>query len=53
MRFKQPSRRYFSSEYVIFTDEGEPKCYMEAIETDDKDKWMQAMQEELRSLKEN
>lgn len=26
---------------------------MEAIETDDKDKWMQAMQEELQSLKEN
>jgi adenylate kinase family enzyme len=52
-RSKKPSKRYFSGEYVTLTDEGEPQSFMEAIETDDKDKWMQAMQEELQSLKEN
>lgn len=53
MRVRQPSRRYSSDEYVTLTDEGEPQSFMEAIETNEKDKWMQAMQEELQSLKEN
>ena len=46
-RVRQPSRRYFSGEYVNFTDEGEPQSFVEADETDDKDKWLQAMQEEM------
>jgi ATP-binding cassette subfamily B (MDR/TAP) protein 1 len=52
-RVRQPSRRYFSGEYVNFTDEEEPQSFVEAVETDDKDKWLQAMQEEMQSLKEN
>lgn len=53
MRVRQQSRRYSPNEYITLTGEGEPQIFMEAIEMDDKDKWMQAMQEELQSLKEN
>ena len=42
-RNRQPSRRYFSDEFVNFTDEGEPQSFVEAIETDDKEKWIQAI----------
>ena len=52
-RVRQPSRRYFSDDYVTLTDEGEPQSFIEAIETNDKEKWMQAMEEEIQSLKEN
>ncbi|WVZ01079.1 hypothetical protein V8G54_027148 [Vigna mungo] len=52
-RQKQPSRRYFSDEYVNFTDEGEPQSFVEAMEMKDKEKWLQAMEEEMQSLKEN
>ncbi|WVZ17355.1 hypothetical protein V8G54_010337 [Vigna mungo] len=46
-RQKQPSRMYFSDEYVNFTDEGEPPSFVEAMEMKDKDKWLQAMEEEM------
>jgi len=49
----QPSRRYFSSECVNFTDEGEPQGFMEAIKTTNKEKWMQSMEKEMQSLKKN
>ncbi|WVY89808.1 hypothetical protein V8G54_035322 [Vigna mungo] len=52
-RQKQPSRRYFSDEYVNFTDEGKPQSFVEAMKMKDKDKWLQAMEEEMQSLKEN
>nr|KYP31853.1 Retrovirus-related Pol polyprotein from transposon TNT 1-94 [Cajanus cajan] len=53
MRVRQPSKRYFSDDYVNLTDEGEPQSFIEAIEMNDKEKWLQAMEEELQSLKEN
>ncbi|WVY90442.1 hypothetical protein V8G54_035956 [Vigna mungo] len=52
-RQKQPSRRYFLDEYVNFTDEGEPQSFVEAMEMKDKEKCLQAMEEEMQSLKEN
>lgn len=45
MRVRQPSKRYSLDEYVTLIDEGEPQSFMEAIEMDDKEKRMQAMQE--------
>ena len=51
MRVRQPSRKY--SSYVTLTGEGEPQSFVEAIETNDKERWMQAMKEEIQSLKEN
>ena len=35
------------------TNEGEPKCYDEAITDKHKDKWLSAMQDEMNSLHEN
>ncbi|WVZ01025.1 hypothetical protein V8G54_027094 [Vigna mungo] len=52
-RQKQSSRRYLSDEYVNFTDEGEPQSFVEAMEMKDKEKWLQAMEEKMQSLKEN
>jgi hypothetical protein len=52
-RVRQPSIRYFSGEYVNFTDEEEPQSFVEVVETNDKDKRLQTMQEEMESLKEN
>ncbi|RDY04253.1 hypothetical protein CR513_12058, partial [Mucuna pruriens] len=42
---RQSSIRYTSSEYVTLTDGEEPKCYQEAIESEEKQKWMDAMQD--------
>ena len=42
-RVRQPSKRYFSDEYVNLTNDGEPQSFQEAIEIDDKENWMQAM----------
>ncbi|WVZ20167.1 hypothetical protein V8G54_007489 [Vigna mungo] len=52
-RPKQPSKRYSSNEYVMLTDEGEPECYEEAIESEEKQKWLDAMQDEMKSLHDN
>jgi len=32
------------------TDEGEPEGYLEAIESEEKKKWLDAMQDEIKSL---
>ena len=37
-RVGQPSRSYFSDEYVNLTDDGEPQSFQEAIEIDDNEK---------------
>ena len=52
-RVRQPSKRYFSDEYVNLTDDGEPQSFQEVIEIDDNEKWMQVMKEEMHSLVEN
>ena len=41
------------SEYILLTDEGEPQSFSEAETHADKDRWVQAMQEEMDSLQKN
>ena len=52
-RKTQPSRKYPSDEYVTLTDGGEPECYEEAMDSDQKQKWVDAMQDEMQSLYDN
>ena len=52
-RQRQPSRRYSTDEYVMLTDAGEPESYQEAIESEQKEKWLVAMQEEMDALQKN
>ncbi|KAL3835280.1 hypothetical protein ACJIZ3_003671 [Penstemon smallii] len=52
-RERQPSRRYPTDEYVFLTDGGEPNCFEEAMESEDKEKWLSAMKEEMKSLHDN
>ena len=33
---RQPSNRYSTNEYVILTDDGEPECFREAMESEEK-----------------
>ena len=41
-RQREPSTRYPSNDYVTLTDEEEPECYLEAIESEEKkSSWMQ------------
>lgn len=40
-------------DYVTLTDGGEPECYDEAMESDEKKKWLDAMQDEMKSLHDN
>ena len=49
----QPSTRYPPNEYVMLNNVGEPKTYQEAILHESKKEWVNAMQEEVRSLLEN
>ena len=52
-RVRRPSSKYPSEEYVTLTDEGEPQCFQEAMKDPYRNKWLQAMQEEMNSLHEN
>ncbi|KAG8368575.1 hypothetical protein BUALT_Bualt15G0059800 [Buddleja alternifolia] len=52
-RQTRPSTRYNPDEYVMLTDGGEPESYPEAISHDQRDMWMEAMKEEMKSLQEN
>ena len=45
--------RYPPNEYVMLTNEGDPKTYQEAILHESKKEWVKAMQEEVRFLLEN
>ena len=47
---KSPFR--YSSQYVLVTDEDDPKCYKETIVDEHKKRWQSAMQEEMNSLHE-
>ena len=42
-RERQPSKRYSPNEYVILTDDGEPECFREAMESEENRKWLDAM----------
>ena len=48
-----PSSRYSRNEYVLLTDVGEPKCYVESMEDEHNDQWIETMQDEIKSLHEN
>ena len=52
-RERRPSTRYSVHEYVLLTDGGEPESYKEAVETEDREKWEEAMQDEMKSLHDN
>ena len=53
IRDRQPSTRYSTHEYVLLTVGGEPECYAEAMENENKKEWVDAMQDEMKSLHEN
>ena len=52
-RDRHPSTRYSVDDYVLLTDGGEPESYEEAMEDENKMKWVDAMQDEMKSLHEN
>ncbi|KAK8589518.1 hypothetical protein V6N12_023912 [Hibiscus sabdariffa] len=52
-RDRRSSVRYSSDDYVLLTGEGELECYEEAMESECKDQWVQAMKDELQSLHDN
>ncbi|KAK8537987.1 hypothetical protein V6N12_044126 [Hibiscus sabdariffa] len=52
-RDRRSSSRYSSDDYVLLTDEGEPECYEDAMESECKDQWVEAMKDELQSLHDN
>ena len=52
-RDQHPFTRYFVDDYVLLTDGGEPKIYEEAMEDENKMKWVDVMQDEMKSLHEN
>jgi hypothetical protein len=52
-RDRHHSTRYSVDEYVLLTDGGEPECYAEAMEDEHKSEWVDAMQDEMKSLHDN
>ena len=52
-RERQPSTRYSASEYVMLTDGEEPENYQEVLSHEKKGEWLSAMQDEMKSLREN
>ncbi|CAN1245512.1 Retrovirus-related Pol polyprotein from transposon TNT 1-94 [Linum grandiflorum] len=52
-RVVQPSTRYPPNEYVLLNDEGEPDSFQEAMKDEHKQKWMEAMADEMKSLHNN
>ena len=52
-RVTRPSQKYSANDYVLYTDFGEPECFVEVMKDEAKDKWELAMKEEIDSLKQN
>ena len=52
-RDQQPSRKYSVNEYVLIYDGEEPESYQEVMQHDQKKQWLEAMQDEMKSLHEN
>ena len=50
---KQPSIRYSCDEYITLTDGGELECFEEALESEEKEQWLDVMQDEMKSLHDN
>ena len=55
IRERKPPKRYtdFVSSVALFTDDGEPSCFQEAIDCAKNAKWKMAMKEEMDSLEKN
>ncbi|WJX48823.1 hypothetical protein P8452_35337 [Trifolium repens] len=53
IRIKKSSVRYPSNEYINLTDGGEPESFKEVLEDENKKEWMDAMEDEMQSLREN
>ncbi|RVW49151.1 Retrovirus-related Pol polyprotein from transposon TNT 1-94 [Vitis vinifera] len=52
-RNEKKSTRYSNNKYVLLTDEREPKSFEEAMDHEHKHKWIEAMQDEMKSLYKN
>ncbi|CAL1380338.1 unnamed protein product [Linum trigynum] len=52
-RVTRRSTRYPETEYVSLTDGGEPESFTEAMNDEHKQRWIEAMQDEMDSLYEN
>ena len=54
-RERKPPKRYtdFVSSVALFTDDGEPSCFQEAIDCAENAKWKMEMKEEMDSLEKN
>ena len=52
-RQRKASSWYPVSQYILLNNEGEPSCYEQAMANVRKEKWYNAMQEEMDSLHEN
>ena len=50
---RQPSKRYSPNKYVILTDDGELECFREAMESEEKRKWLDVMKDEMKSIHDN
>ena len=53
VRDRRPSMKYPSDEFVLLSDEAEPESYADAMEDENRKKWIEAMQDEMNSLHEN
>jgi len=52
-REKRSSTRYSPNEYILLTDMGEPEGYDEVMLDTHRDRWVEAMEDEMKSLHEN
>ena len=52
-RNRHPSTRYSVDDYVLLSDWVEPETYEEAMRDENKMKWADDMQDEMKSLHEN
>lgn len=52
-RERRPSTKYSSSEFLLVTEEGVPDNYQEVLTHKEKDLWLDAMRDEMDSLKKN
>ncbi|PHT83040.1 hypothetical protein T459_11483 [Capsicum annuum] len=52
-RERIPSPRYSPNEHVLLSDRGEPESFDEAMESEEKEKWFDVMEDEIKSLHDN
>lgn len=52
-RERRPSTKYSSSEFILITEESVPDNYQEVLTHKEKDLWLDAMRDEMDSLKKN